>query len=522
MALSTQRASSSSHALAEPPPRWKFDVFLSFRGQDTRWGFISHLYHQLEFCQLFKTFIDDRELEIGSEISPELLSDIEHSHLAIVVISPNYASSTWCLDELAKIIESMNPRDKRILPVFLNVDPSDVRHQRNSFAEAFAKHEVKFSDDPKKVESWRHALRKVANLSGWDAKNYKCERELTDVIVKSVWEKLRPTITLSNSEEKLVGMDFRLGQMGLLLTLEEKDVRFIGIWGMGGVGKTTLAKLVYERIFHDFEVAKFLDVRKSHGQLVNLQKQVLFPVLKENVSQVFNDYEGTIFIKRCMRNKKVLLVVDDVDSCDHLKLLVGDKSWFGEGSRIIVTTRDQRLLTEHHIETSFKLSGLNDCEALELFCQNAFKKELPEEGFSELSKCFIDYVEGLPLALKIGTEAIKGIRLSLSELEEADSNWNFECFSKMLKLMFLEFDNLIVSSGPKFLPNSLIILRWSWYPSKSLPACFRPNLLAELEMSNSQLVELWDGRLDLPKLKCMDLNVSKYLKKTPDFTELPK
>nr|XP_011458731.1 PREDICTED: TMV resistance protein N-like isoform X2 [Fragaria vesca subsp. vesca] len=594
MALSTQIASSPSLSWAEPPPRRKYDVFLSFRGEDTRWGFISHLDHQLEFCQVFKTFKDDRELEIGSEISPKLLTAVEHSHLAIVVLSPNYASSTWCLDELAKIIEFMEPGDKRVLPVFLNVDPSDVRHQRNSFTEAFAKHEVKFSDDPKKVERWRHALRKVANLSGWDAKNYKCERELTDVIVKSVWEKLRPTITLSNSEEK-----------------------------------------------------------KSRGKLVNLQKQVLFPVLKENVSQVWDEYKGTFFIRRCLSNKKVLLVVDDVDSCDLLKQLAGHKSWFGEGSRIIVTTRDERVLIENDIEISFKLSGRNECEALELFCQNAFKKDLPVEGFSELSKCFINYVEGLPLGLKIvgsslynrdletwesawdrlkkgsdakifnslkisydaldymeknifldvaffykgmnkgrviellkscdfsarygievliekslitidvvdnvemhgliqemaqeivrletqepglrsrllhrndifhvftantGIEAIKGIRLSLSELEEADSNWNFECFSKMLKLMFLEFDNLIVSSGPKSLPNSLIILRWSWYPSKSLPACFRPNSLVELKMQNSQLVKLWDGRQELPNLKHLDLGDSNNLKKTPDFT----
>ncbi|XP_062004244.1 TMV resistance protein N-like isoform X2 [Rosa rugosa] len=651
MALSTHRA-SPSRAWAESPPRWNFDVFLSFRGEDTRTGFVYHLYRELQHRQVFKTFKDDRELKIGAIISPKLVSAIEQSHLAIVVLSPNYASSTWCLDELAKIIESMETGDERILPVFFNVDPSDVRHQKSSFAEAFAKHQVKFSNDPKKVEKWREALRKVANLSGWDAKNYKCESELIEAIVKRVWEKVRPTITLSDSKEKFVGIEFRLRQMGLLLAPEEKDVRFIGIWGMGGVGKTTLAKLAYQRISHDFEVAKFLvDVRKR--SLVDLQKQVLSPVLKENV---WDEYEGTIFLGIRLYNKRVLLVVDDVDSCKILEKLAGHKSWFGEGSRIIVTTRDKRLLTERRIELSFELVRLNDNDALELFSHKAFEKDQPEEGFLELSKCFVDYVEGLPLALKIlgsslykrdleawksaldklkkgcdakvfnslkisydalddmeksifldiaffytgvkkgrvieslescdlsghygielliekslitvehnnvrmhglvqemaweivrqesreepglrsrlyhrndifhvfmrntGTEAIKGIRLCLPRLEEADSSWNCECFSKMPKLMFLEFDNLIISSGPKFLPNSLIILKWNRYPSKSLPAGFRPNILAELKMQGSNLVRLWDGRQDLPNLKYMDLSWSKNLKETPDFTGIP-
>ncbi|PRQ44688.1 putative winged helix-turn-helix DNA-binding domain, toll-like receptor [Rosa chinensis] len=653
MALSTHRASPSL-AWDESPPHWKFDVFLSFRGEDTRWGFISHLYRELEFWQAFKIFKDDRELEIGASISPELLSAIEQSHLAIVVLSPNYASSTWCLDELSKIIESMEKGKKRILPVFFNVDPSDVRHQRSSFADAFAKHEVKFSDQIEKVERWREALRKVANLSGWDAKNYKCERELIEVIVKRVWEKVRPTIILSDSEEKLVGIDFRLRQMRLLLAPEEKDVRFIGIWGMGGVGKTTLARLVYEKISHHFDVAEFLF---DHGPLINLQNQVLSQILKENISPVWDEYKGTIFIRKCLSNKKVLLVFDDVDSCDHLEKLAGHKSWFGEGSRIIVTTRDKRLLTERRIELSFELVRLNDNDALELFSHKAFEKDQPEEGFLELSKCFVDYVEGLPLALKIlgsslykrdleawksaldklkkgcdakvfnslkisydaldymeksifldiaffytgvkkgrvieslescdlsghygielliekslitidqhnnvrmhglvqemaweivrqesreepglrsrlchrndifhvfmrntGTEAIKGIRLCLPRLEEADSSWNCECFSKMPKLMFLEFHNLIISSGPKSLPNSLIILNWNRYPSKSLPAGFRPNILAELKMQENNLVRLWDGRQDLPNLKYMDLKWSKSLKETPDFTGIP-
>ncbi|XP_062013996.1 toll/interleukin-1 receptor-like protein [Rosa rugosa] len=132
MALSTHRA-SSSRAWAEPPPHWDFDVFLSFRGEDTRTGFVSHLFRELQYRQVFKTFKDDRELEIGASISPELLRAIEQSHLAIVVLSPNYASSTWCLDELSKIIESMETGFKRILPVFFNVDPSKEQKQSKAY-----------------------------------------------------------------------------------------------------------------------------------------------------------------------------------------------------------------------------------------------------------------------------------------------------------------------------------------------------------------------------------------------------
>jgi len=133
---------------------------------------MSHLDRALAYWQAMKTFKDDRDLEVGATISPELLTAIELSHLAIIVLSPNYASSTWCLDELSKILECMQDT-QRIIPIFYEVNPSDVRNQRGSFAEAFTKHEERFSGDAEKQNRWRAALRKVGNLTGFHSKTYK-------------------------------------------------------------------------------------------------------------------------------------------------------------------------------------------------------------------------------------------------------------------------------------------------------------------------------------------------------------
>ena len=148
-----------------------FDVFLSFRGKDTRRGFVSHLYKALT-QQSIRTFIDDN-LHRGENISEELLKVIENSSASIIVFSKNYASSSWCLDELAKIIECT----QKVLPVFYQVDPSEVRKQKGDFGEVLTKLEKRIKDKTK-VQRWREALTNAANISGWDYKDKDKDRYL--------------------------------------------------------------------------------------------------------------------------------------------------------------------------------------------------------------------------------------------------------------------------------------------------------------------------------------------------------
>ena len=164
MALSTNKGVLSSSLTK----RYIYDVFLSFRGEDTRNGFTSNLNGILRHNGI-NTFMDDK-LQRGENISTELLEAIESSRISIIIFSKNYASSTWCLDELVKILECKN-NGQVVLPVFYKVDPSDVRNQNGKFGESFTKHEEKFKDDKEKVQRWRTALKEASNISGLHYKN---------------------------------------------------------------------------------------------------------------------------------------------------------------------------------------------------------------------------------------------------------------------------------------------------------------------------------------------------------------
>ncbi|XP_024177195.1 uncharacterized protein LOC112182868 [Rosa chinensis] len=654
----TQTSSTLPHFTR---PR-KFEVFLSFRGLDTRKGFTDHLYKAL-FLNGIHTFRDDEQLESGKPISLELTKAIRESEISVIILSKNYATSTWCLDELAEMVERMDePGGLIILPVFYDVTPSQVREQTgDSFEEAFAQHEHNFVGDTGKVTRWRKSLIQVAGLSGYDLRNFRHETEVIQRIVERIFGALNYTNHIfSNDLKDFVGID-RVKEIELNLCMESEEICVVGICGMPGIGKTTVAQALFVRIRNQFEAFSFIskvgEISRSES-LFHIQEQLCDDLLNRKVN-IKNVNE---VISRRLRGKRVLIVLDNVDELEQIESVAGsgDNLYdrFGPGSRIIITTRDERLLINYEPKI-YKVEKLTEDEALLLFCRKAFKKDHPLDGFAELAYKFVDYIDGLPLALVVlgsslfkrsvkewssklnrlkdynysgerkiidilkvsfdglenqaekeifldtacffkgedacrvekifescgyypdisinillerylvsiiggklwmhdllqemgreivrgesqkpgkrsrlwlhtdalpllrnnkGTDAVKGIFLCSPQQDNV--HLKADPFANMESLRMLKIYNVIFSGCLEFLSNELSFLEWHGYPLKSLPSCFEPDKLVELNLYQSEIEQLWEEiERPLEKLVIINLTDCEYLIKTPDFDKVPK
>ncbi|CAN6446074.1 unnamed protein product [Victoria cruziana] len=420
----------------------EFDVFLSFRGEDTRKGFTGHLYEGLKLRGV-SPFIDNENLQKGVKIE-KLFEYIEKSKVCIPIISEGYAHSKWCLKELAQMLELK----KKVIPVFFDVDPSHVKHQSSPFSEWFKKHQADGELTAEEMRKRREAFVEVGRLSGYtlnDADGY--EAKLVNIIVKRVLDEVNPRHL--DVGQYVIGHEPHLQKLMGTIALESNDVRMMGIHGMGGIGKTTLAKAIYNQLLSRFEGCSFLSDVRSKG-IESLQQQLLNDVFGRDKSHKITDTSrGIELIKRKIGTKKVLIVLDDVDHRNQLLALVGSRDWFKGGSRIIITTRDIGPLSQHEVKKDdeiYELTGLSPDDSMKLFCHHAFRSEKPpNEQLAKLCDEAISSIQGLPLALEvfgsqffdIDTENVKEWRDLLAKLKE---NQNKEIFDK-LKLSYDSLDD---------------------------------------------------------------------------------
>jgi L1 cell adhesion molecule like protein len=253
---------------------------------------------------------------------------------------------------------------------------------------------------------------------------FESEYKFIGKIVEKVTMKInRVPLHVAN---KPVGLESRMLEVTSLLGLESDErVSMVGIYGIGGIGKSTTARAVHNLIADQFEGVCYLaGIRKrsTNHDLAQLQETLLSKILGEKDIIVGDVYRGISIIKRRLQRKKVLLILDNVDNLQQLQVLVGGHDWFGFGSKIIITTRDRHLLATHGIVKVYEVKQLKNEKALELFSWHAFKNKKIDPGYVDIAKRAVSYCHGIPLALEVIGSHFFGKSLDVwkSSLEKYD------------------------------------------------------------------------------------------------------
>ncbi|KAI7729590.1 hypothetical protein M8C21_022008, partial [Ambrosia artemisiifolia] len=354
-----------------------YDVFLSFRGEDTEQSFTNHLNKSLKQAGV-SIFMCDVEMNRGEELTPEFVRAIEESRASIIVLSKNYATSTWCLDELVLILEQRREGNHFVLPVFYGVEPTDVRKQKGNFA-IHVKPSSRWTID--NVNKWRAALTEVADLAGHVLLGP--ETSMLKEIVDTIYNKL--DIKDVYLPLKILGMATRFEDISSWL--EEENLEILVIYGMGGSGKTTLAKYIYG------------------------EKKRKIPSVS---------YDMVLF-EEALKTKKTLIVLDDIVEQSQFVALLGTGK---------IEARSKILEHDYSATAGIK-TLINKC----LLSISPNKKLMMHRLFQEMGKKIVREESNLPAkrsrvwlssdSYKIlrrgkGSETVEGLVLDMEVLRKDD------------------------------------------------------------------------------------------------------
>ncbi|XP_048596767.1 probable WRKY transcription factor 19 [Brassica napus] len=600
-----------------------YDVVIRYRrGDVNNEDFISHLLAALS----------RRRISVYGDFDE--VDSVQECKVLIILLT-----STYVPPNLLSIVEQQRKEPQVVYPIFYGISPSDLI-SNSKYYEGLL-----LQDEPERCHA---ALREITQMPGYILTDKSCRSE-SELIAEIVRDALK--VLCSYDDKKMIGMGTQIKDILSLLCIESPDVRSVGIWGTVGIGKTAIAEEIFRRISVQFVTCVFLKDLHQEVELKGpdaVREKLLSEVLEVEPRVIRISGRKTSFLRNRLQCKKVLVVLDDVNDFRDVETFLGKLSYFGPGSRIIITSRNRRVFVLCKINHVYKVKPLESYKALRLlnlgarpsffslkptrtyspqlvkfsngnpmvlqFLSRSSRECLSKEirkssaiyipGIFERSCCGLDdneksifldvacffrrmdkddvamLLDGCGFSAHIGfknlvnkslltishnmvdmlwflqatgreivrqesidrpgdrsrlwnaedirdvfidntgTAAIEGIFLDMSQLK-CDANANV--FDKMCNLRLLKFyfskvvENHGVSlpQGLEYLPSKLRLLHWECYPISSLPQCFDPKNLIELNMPNSCVKKLWKGKKSLEKLKKMRLSYSHQLTKIP-------
>lgn len=429
----------SSTQISDGPYR----VFLSHYGEDVKETFASHLHSSLEKLH-FRVFLDKVAMQAGEYSRCQIEGAIATAYVHVVIFSPNFASSSWCLDELVQMLESGAP----IIPVFYHVKPSQLRCTRGTegwFAQVIknipwlpkiirwltkiipwldqegiydsALRDLKREEthdaqtnrkkllyEPDTIEKWRSALWRAANIDGLELEAFDGEEAVLLEKIKQQVVKFAVREAPFVQPTYCIGLNNWLDEFKRTISQEQQlqgRAKVVAILGLGGIGKSTVAKEFFHRNKSDYDRCSFLfDVRKY--PLIDLQEKLVEDLISLDLN-IENINDGREKLSHYLQDCKVLIVLDDVDKVEQLDaLLLPVKTVLHPESLIILIIRNKNILDARLEEPSiYEMRGLNAEQSKELFCWHAFHHRRPDAGFEEIVGTFLKYCTGLTLSVKV-------------------------------------------------------------------------------------------------------------------------
>ncbi|PKI35503.1 hypothetical protein CRG98_044126 [Punica granatum] len=504
--------SSDSSDSDDPATGHEYEVFLSFRGTATRKTFTDYLYHSLIDAGV-RTFRDNEELRVGEEIGPKLMESIQQTKIGIPIFSADYASSKWCLMEVVEMVKSMKESKQLIMPIFLDVTPGEVQHQTGSYAKPFSQHEKRF--DREKVQAWRDGLKEVVKLKGLELNKVANghQGEFIKLVVAKIIRELKKSYLEMGTV--LVGIEDRAEELVKKLEVGiDYQVQVFGIWGMGGIGKTTLAKFVYNQIVDKFESNSFLkDIRETsrkdmwHATIEKLKFKLGMVDIQDKLKLSYESLER--------EQKEIFLDI----AC----------LFIGMDIRLVMPMwEDAKISPEVGIEilqlkSLIKIGEDNTIwmhDQLRDFGRSIVEQEDKEPGRrSRLWHCEVAFDV---LVEKQGTSKVEAISLEGYHFMEEEDHLNDDMFRNLPRMRVLELAGARLDGNFRNLFRQLTWLSWH-RENMSLPMNLVLRNLIVLDLSKSLIHDDWTGWSSIKfgsKLKVLNLRECQ-ISRTPDFSAFP-